>query len=781
MSLKLPKDYKLPKVLNNLDEETWCKLIDYMANIYISIKNNLSDEEKDNLSNSVKLKLSEQNDTISSLQQELDKTKDNLSNVIKNKDIYYNNQLNDLNQIIISLRQSTNDTVIKAESQLRAKYENKLAAAESKIASYQDKLSSIKQEKYEEISKIRSKLDDNYQVKMDKLEDKISNLRQELFESKTNNNKLESTKIIELMDKNSTLQAKIEEMFNKINELKISKIQLESNIKSELTNKYQKEINELNTNNKEKLNNLADKYQSIVDRIKEEQKNKLLELNKEQKNKLLELNREQENKLLELTKKQENKLLELNKKQENKLLELTKKQENKLLELNKEYSINMKEQKSNYEALINETIKNNFNRIDQNISTSLEPIKLFAKGDNMEKGDSGEYLIKNLLIKYFRKAKILDTSSETSKGDMWLIMNSLRCLIEVKNKNQITKEDITKFIKDVQFNSEITCGLFISLKTSNILDKRDYIYQEFVGNKPVVYIYLEYEILIQYAIALLETICKMYSKIDAKQNQQQQIVKMIGINYRTFINSINDLSHMNRSLVLLSNRVIKTKSYLIDQLDIMSKFYNDNPTYKDASIELINEKDIDSIKTNGNKNLKIEKSKEETTEEVKYHEHTPEELQLMMKYIVDNKIISPSREDICKALKVSQLTYKIRKLVSVIKFIKINYDLPKYTDEEMEKIKTFVTNNNRKPNGYSDLCKLLNYTQSSIKRRGGISRIMSEYKQYIKFNNRWEHIFILNSKENSTENSKENSKENTTEETDEDFSDSDTADEDLTD
>ena len=52
------------------------------------------------------------------------------------------------------------------------------------------------------------------------------------------------------------------------------------------------------------------------------------------------------------------------------------------------------------------------------------------------------------------EAKLIDTSSETATGDFHMHWDNLKCLFEIKNKQIITKEDMSKFARDVNESSK---------------------------------------------------------------------------------------------------------------------------------------------------------------------------------------------------------------------------------------------------------------------------------------------------------------------------------------
>lgn len=172
-----------------------------------------------------------------------------------------------------------------------------------------------------------------------------------------------------------------------------------------------------------------------------------------------------------------------------------------------------------------DTLEENDTAIAQ-LTKQLEPVisryKIDIHGTNMEKGELGENIIYNALIneKTYSDAYIKDTSKTTASGDLFMKWRNLKCLIEVKNKKQITKLDVDKFIRDLGESKtselKVNCGIFCSLKTSHIPGlNQDIIKLEFYDNIPAIFLYTDMpEHDIHYAIACLEKILTNSIKSD---------------------------------------------------------------------------------------------------------------------------------------------------------------------------------------------------------------------------------------------------------------------------
>lgn len=112
--------------------------------------------------------------------------------------------------------------------------------------------------------------------------------------------------------------------------------------------------------------------------------------------------------------------------------------------------------------------------------------------DNAAKGDFGETVVHNQIMHYFPHSIIEDTSGYTARADMlWKLHNdSFRALVEVKNVQNVRASDLSKFVRDIQVNTNdgtCNCGLFVSLKTEYIPGKGQFHF-EIINDVPVIYV-----------------------------------------------------------------------------------------------------------------------------------------------------------------------------------------------------------------------------------------------------------------------------------------------------
>ena len=159
----------------------------------------------------------------------------------------------------------------------------------------------------------------------------------------------------------------------------------------------------------------------------------------------------------------------------------------------------------------NDAVLSHGNKFEQ-LTSLLTPVAKFYSGSNSDKGNGGENIIHNILLssENYNDAIIEDVSGQTASGDIYFAWRQLKCMIEVKNKKTITKEDMSKFERDVtelSNNKKINCAMMISLQTNIFPSQtRNYIKLSIIENTPVIYSYLSNMNDIHYAISCLEQV-----------------------------------------------------------------------------------------------------------------------------------------------------------------------------------------------------------------------------------------------------------------------------------
>tara|TARA_Y100000816_G_scaffold287402_1_gene270065 strand:+ start:276 stop:1124 length:849 start_codon:yes stop_codon:yes gene_type:complete len=114
------------------------------------------------------------------------------------------------------------------------------------------------------------------------------------------------------------------------------------------------------------------------------------------------------------------------------------------------------------ESRINELIEKNNNQW-----TEIESMKRKFLCNATKKGQDGEESIETYLMSNMEDIEILNTAKKTAAGDMNIVIDDIKILIESKNKYKITKEDVEKFKRDT-INMGSNIGIFVSIKDINI-------------------------------------------------------------------------------------------------------------------------------------------------------------------------------------------------------------------------------------------------------------------------------------------------------------------------
>lgn len=117
------------------------------------------------------------------------------------------------------------------------------------------------------------------------------------------------------------------------------------------------------------------------------------------------------------------------------------------------------------------------------------------KSCNFVKGMTGENVIMGFLKERYPKYDIIHTGKVAHEGDIHFVNSNLQTLVvvESKYKQNITRDDVDKFCRDVAGVAEkggsLTCvgGVFVSLLTRNIPSKGDVCF-EMLGNVPVMFV-----------------------------------------------------------------------------------------------------------------------------------------------------------------------------------------------------------------------------------------------------------------------------------------------------
>ena len=254
----------------------------------------------------------------------------------------------------------------------------------------------------------------------------------------------------------------------------------------------------------------------------------------------------------------------------------------------------------------------------QIILSELKDKLISNKKTAQEKGEEGEEHVDMLLRNpRYSDALLTDTSGQGGLGDRFFKWKKIKCLIEVKNKKPLSLDDMTKFTSNIKTSlypeKRINCALFISLKTNNFPKKTmESIQIEYESGIPVVYLYLETDIMLYSAICLLD---KMLS-IDINNNEQVDNLKKYYIRYHDSLAEDillldKQIKERTKEVAVLSRRRDKLQCEIIEVKQnlhlCIDGIINDNDNDND------NNQDCDATDPDGKAELdqSIEEKKQE--------------------------------------------------------------------------------------------------------------------------------------------------------------------------
>lgn len=305
-------------------------------------------------------------------------------------------------------------------------------------------------------------------------------------------------------------------------------------------------IQELKKTNKEKEREYNDTFNSKIHNEKELIKQRLERLYGE--------------KINNLTKKIE--LLE-NKKDELHNMTLSQQQE---------YYEKLFHEKQNSSSEINK-IRQECNEKIENYRKEMEEFQKINQNSTL-KGQKGEDIMYNILIQSFPGCQIdTHTSKEGHKGDFSLIDDTHHGMIESKNyKKNVPKNEIQKFYKDIENNTDIDFAILCSLK-SGVANKPKDFTLEFIMGKPVIFLHKVKDN--KKSVRLAYTICKLILKnmqcfdITKEENQIKikQLVKTYSQDHKKIMAQLNDF---NKTMNEMLTKQVNNFNVMIDLINITS-------------------------------------------------------------------------------------------------------------------------------------------------------------------------------------------------------------------
>lgn len=262
-------------------------------------------------------------------------------------------------------------------------------------------------------------------------------------------------------------------------------------------------------------------------------------------------------------------------------------------------------------------------------------VKYYEFENTATKGSKGEKKVQEIIKAHYNVASIKDTSGTAHKGDIWLTLPNLQCLIEVKNKRYVTEDDVKKFVSDVGTNQkDINCALFISLESENIPTKGRF-HIDILNTLPVIYMYKYDNASISFAIESLIFLTDKFSKLSKKSKQSEE-------RSTDMVNAVSSAGTMMYKEVKRLNKMIVTAESQVKQLQLMKK----NMTSEVLNIKTVfNDCDVEPNST-------ADSPDEEDTKDP-INGYTNEEITKVKTWTSENKKV-PTRSDIATILNITQ-------------------------------------------------------------------------------------------------------------------------------
>lgn len=229
--------------------------------------------------------------------------------------------------------------------------------------------------------------------------------------------------------------------------------------------------------------------------------------------------------------------------------------------------------------------------------------------DNTTKGIFGENFIQNYLTDKFSNSRIINTTKETASGDLLFIFDNLKILIESKNVQNLKKDDIDKFYRDVDIKNdknEINSAILISLNDTNLVNGERYFHFEIRNKLPVIMISNVFNNpeFIRIAILTLHFLIKnhIFNKDDIINNNEK-IELLISYFHELFDNIKKQITHLNNDKIIIQklqesyhkreNDILNTDKIFSNILLKFPQLNNNNTYTNDESLQNI----IHKIKT----------------------------------------------------------------------------------------------------------------------------------------------------------------------------------------
>lgn len=230
--------------------------------------------------------------------------------------------------------------------------------------------------------------------------------------------------------------------------------------------------------------------------------------------------------------------------------------------------------------------------------------------NSSKKGSLGEIHAHNILVNLLPTAIIINTNTDTARGDIHIQYKGVNILYENKNydSKNIPKREIDKFLRDVTVTSDCECGIMASLKTG-IANRDNFSISYTENGKPVLYLHktLENKTNIKFAVELLVSVIKNSIVFD-----ESKLAKV-----KTVLHTINELKknndrhHKNIEPFLITYR--QNKMFILQlESNVKNIIEVDDIKIEQTSAKIVEVKPKEKSKEKATKSTKAAKSTKST-------------------------------------------------------------------------------------------------------------------------------------------------------------------------
>tara|TARA_B110000967_G_scaffold209713_1_gene267242 strand:- start:3587 stop:4717 length:1131 start_codon:yes stop_codon:yes gene_type:complete len=185
-------------------------------------------------------------------------------------------------------------------------------------------------------------------------------------------------------------------------------------------------------------------------------------------------------------------------------------------------------------------------------------------------GQDGESFTYHNLNRLFPKAEVIDTHDIKQSGDFKLVYNNIPLLLEVKNySGNVLKKEIVKFQRDIEYQTTMKGGIFISLK-SGISARSDFQLEVYDG-RPVIFLTYVKDNMdkIKLAVKFIETMVK--ENIDLNNEEivggLKKLIPMIKRKWNTLKGTLENFKNK------MSRELLEQESNIVDIFKIIGMKY----------------------------------------------------------------------------------------------------------------------------------------------------------------------------------------------------------------